>query len=320
MKLRVRVVCALVVAACAGNTQSVPPGPVDSGETDAGDSSVGPACDAKAPWGAPVPVTGDINTAADEGAPRLLPDELTLAFQRRTVIDGGDTITIFLAARPTRTNPFALLPASILANVNAPPPAEIQAQPFLSPDGLAIYFSGVRSFSSFDIFVARRDTSTGSFGLPSPVANVNSDKQEYEPYLASDGALWLTSDRPDHTATRIYRAPPAPNGSGSSFGPSEVVAGLDANLVYPVVSDDLRTIYVESYGPNPTSSTTSDIWVATRAEPGDTFSELHPVAELNTLANDYPGWISPDNCHLYLASDRPGGAGGFDLYVASRTK
>ncbi len=43
------------------------------------------------------------------------------------------------------------------------------------------------------------------------------------------------------------------------------------------------------------------------------------VAELNTAADDFGPVISADGEELYLYSDRPGGFGGFDVYVSRRT-
>jgi hypothetical protein len=43
------------------------------------------------------------------------------------------------------------------------------------------------------------------------------------------------------------------------------------------------------------------------------------VTELNTAAQEWPTWVSPDGCRLYF-SRRPGegGADNYDLYVAER--
>jgi hypothetical protein len=48
------------------------------------------------------------------------------------------------------------------------------------------------------------------------------------------------------------------------------------------------------------------------------FGTPKPVTELNSSRLEYPQWLSVDGCRLYLESDRPGGAGDLDVYVASR--
>src|SRR5712691_7720059 len=66
-------------------------------------------CDPMGTFDAPLPLTG-FNTAADEGAARLTPDELELYFRRRP--DAGTTPDIYRALRnnPTQTfgTPLAL--------------------------------------------------------------------------------------------------------------------------------------------------------------------------------------------------------------------
>ena len=41
---------------------------------------------------------------------------------------------------------------------------------------------------------------------------------------------------------------------------------------------------------------------------------------VNSAQGDEPGWISADGCRLYLYSNRPGGMGMQDIYVAKRPK
>jgi hypothetical protein len=43
------------------------------------------------------------------------------------------------------------------------------------------------------------------------------------------------------------------------------------------------------------------------------------IGELNSSAIDQPVWISDDECTVYLTSNSPGGVGGYDILVATRT-
>lgn len=61
-----------------------------------------------------------------------------------------------------------------------------------------------------------------------------------------------------------------------------------------------------------------DIWTASRTSAANPFSSLHAVTELNSASNDIPTFLTPDRCTLYLQSDRPGGVGGYDIYVATK--
>ncbi len=62
-----------------------------------------------------------------------------------------------------------------------------------------------------------------------------------------------------------------------------------------------------------------DIWVATRqtrSDPWATPENLGPT--INTTGIDSTPWVTPDGLELYFSSDRPGGYGGVDIWVATR--
>jgi hypothetical protein len=42
------------------------------------------------------------------------------------------------------------------------------------------------------------------------------------------------------------------------------------------------------------------------------------VQALNTGAQDLMGWVSPDGCRVYFASNNAAGVGESDIYVAER--
>lgn len=81
----------------------------------------------------------------------------------------------------------------------------------------------------------------------------------------------------------------------------------------PTLSADKLTIYLSSTRSGGQGS--FDIWAAHRTTINDGFSNPVPVAELNSSKTEFVGWLSPDNCRLYLSSDR---AGTYDIYVATR--
>jgi hypothetical protein len=63
-----------------------------------------------------------------------------------------------------------------------------------------------------------------------------------------------------------------------------------------------------------------DIWVATRATTTDEWGDevnLHPL--VNSAYADVGPRLSSDGLRLYFSSDRPGGYGGMDLWVTTRT-
>ncbi len=58
-----------------------------------------------------------------------------------------------------------------------------------------------------------------------------------------------------------------------------------------------------------------DLYVTARSATG--WSEAQPVAALNSAGDEIDPHVSPDGRRLYFASDRPGGSGRFDLWVAA---
>ena len=61
-----------------------------------------------------------------------------------------------------------------------------------------------------------------------------------------------------------------------------------------------------------------DVLVATRADANSSFGPGAPLDGVNSAANDWPLFVSGDQCSLYLASSRPGGLGGMDIWVSRR--
>lgn len=61
-----------------------------------------------------------------------------------------------------------------------------------------------------------------------------------------------------------------------------------------------------------------DIWVATRPSVGAAFGAPSPLNEVNSAANDYGPFLSSDGLLLYFGSDRAGGMGSADVWVAAR--
>lgn len=57
---------------------------------------------------------------------------------------------------------------------------------------------------------------------------------------------------------------------------------------------------------------------AARCNPSAPFGPAVAISELNSNASDEGATLSPDELTVYFDSSRPGGMGGFDIYVATR--
>lgn len=291
---------AWALAACGGVRDEKS----DAGAPNAGMPGASSICDPTGKFDAPA----KLDAAISGTTPRLTADELELYFNRNQ----GTDYNIYRAQRSIIGEPFgAPIP---LTQLNTAAPDENAS---LSSDGLMLFFESVRvSGEGYHLYVSTRTSRVGEFGPPSEVANVNSamvTDTDAQPFVTVDGQeLWFTSTRAGGLGSNdIYRAV----WNGSNFANVAAIAALSSNATdwVPTLSADKLTIYLSS---NRTGGKGSyDIWTAHRSTTSDGFPAPTPVPELNSSTNDYVGWLSPDNCRLYISSDR---AGNFDIYVATR--
>lgn len=207
----------------------------------------------------PTPVP-ELNLAgANEFSVTLSRNGLTLILESTRV---GGTSHLFVANRLNRGSAFG--PLAPLCGVNS---GDSDGQPWLSWDGLRLYFASTRcSGGPYPcLYVASRPDPTACFGTPAPLDSLN-----LPPY--SSGGPTLTPDE-----LTIFFNSDRPGGSGGA-----------------------------------------DIWYATRANPADPFGQPQPVPNVNSPAFDGAPDISADGRALYFHSDRAGGVGGFDIWLASR--
>ena len=79
-------------------------------------------------------------------------------------------------------------------------------------------------------------------------------------------------------------------------------------------SPDGATMVLTRWKKNSTRGNNADLYVSNWD--GRTWSRPQPIADLNTRSNEREAAFSRDGNYLYFSSDRAGGAGGYDLYVA----
>jgi Tol biopolymer transport system component len=85
----------------------------------------------------------------------------------------------------------------------------------------------------------------------------------------------------------------------------------------PHLSRNGRSLYFTSTRPD--SSGVEDLWVSQRAHPDAPWGPpVNLGAVVNSTFNDRSPELSRDGHYLFFASDRPGGSGGFDIWVSWR--
>ena len=251
------------------------------------------------------PVPG-VNTTGEEQNAWLSHDELTIVLSRKMDVTGGD---LFVAHRAHREDEFGFAVAIDEINTGSD-----EYRPSLSDDGKTIYFDRRDITNAYTIMTAVRGSSTGVFGEAAPVAVVNSDHSDFEPFVTADG-MYFGSTRaglPD-----LYFAPRAGGGFGTPVALTEVNSDVAEEI--PVPRFDGRALYFSAADRGASGGTTkghlTDVWIATRSAPGATFGSPMPVFELATTDGEYPTWLSDDNCRLYFVTTR---TGNDDFWVASR--
>jgi len=109
-------------------------------------------------------------------------------------------------------------------------------------------------------------------------------------------------------------------GTPTNLGPT-INRGPTVNSFYedsaPSISSDGLSLYFSSFRPGGFGS--DDIWVTTRATTEDDWgTPVNLDQTVNSSSGDFCPNISADGLSLFFVSERPGGSGGWDLWVATR--
>jgi hypothetical protein len=257
-------------------------------------------CNPAAPFQAPTLVPA-INTSFDETGLSLTRDEL-VAFVGRT-IQGSDQL-LRVATRGSIGADFSAATAdAMLAAINNETGSEYGAT--TSADGFLLYFHR-QATSVIGIEMAMRGDVTQPFAASQGVSVDRSTLVDaLTPHLSKDGQTlyWL-----DFTRFGLHQA--QRNSQPSSFTNARPASSID-NVYNPVVSTDETALYWSN-------GMGDDVLVSTRRDRSGTFGAGTPLDGVNSAADDWPVFLTEDGCLLYLASSRPGGLGGMDIWVARR--
>lgn len=282
-------------------------------------------------FGPPISIT-QLNTTLDERDIRFSADELTAAFSRGSEVDGGlptASTTVYTCTRPSKALPFG--PVTPLVH----DPATGVVYPTLSGDALRLWSetlcedftsgctplqlavfdpdAGVYRPTGDSLYIENEPN--GPFGAGSIGGDgiVTSDGGAY--YYASlvdsgapDGALdgvFVASGFPSTVGHYTYYTSSRP-----VFLPTDTTTFVDN----PIVTIDELTLFASTVT---TSEPVRHVSVAVRGAVSDPFGPLRPVHELDSTDGEYPSWISPDGCRLYLTRII---GGQRDLYVATRSQ
>jgi serine/threonine protein kinase/Tol biopolymer transport system component len=286
-----------------------------------------------ASFGAPIRLPAPINSPSDDSNVSLSMDGTMLWFSsdRPGAEGNGD---LFFVRRVRKASPGpAPTPLEILtsddwewtAPVNAGPTVNASGDdnaPFLSANRISLYFRSIRSggLGGADIWVARRPGVRQPWMPPVNAGpTVNSSAAEGRPSMTADGLLLVVfSSRAGGSGARdLYTSSrattDAPWGELVNMGPP---INTNRDESGPQISSDGLTLLFASNRAGGLGQ--SDFWMATRASVDQPWGEPVHLGAVNSPQEDFSATLSADQLALIYSSNRPGGSGGRDLYIATR--
>jgi hypothetical protein len=282
---------------------------------------------ANSEWSTPVNLGPVVNSSANEQNGTLARDGLSLYISSNRAGTSGP-LDIWVSQRAcTDADPTCAWQAPV--NLGVPINSSgADFAPNLSGDGHLLFFASNRGGGATDIYVSHRTDPNDDFGWEDPVplgAGVNTSVQEQAPmYLqsAEDGTANLYFNRGVLALNQadIYVA--SVSRDGETLGPAQLVAELSdpsANDAAITIRADGREAMFWSNRVGGLGQT--DLWVSTRQSIHDPWSPpVDAGAPLNSEFADMTPSFSWDGRTLIFSSNRlPGGQGGNDLYMSTRT-
>ena len=201
-----------------------------------------------------------------------------------------------------RTQLFAASNWTSPANVSELNTGFDDGSPFVSYDGLTIFFYSYRAGGQghSDLWQATRPSRSSPFGAPVHLGGgVNSEQHEAHPSLTADGlelffmrstAIWKEDDL--YRTTRTATSEP--------FSTAVALSELNTSVAeaFPCISPDGLTLYFTS---NRSGSSGDDIWFATRPDRASPFGTPQRLESVNSGDREIAFSIRAEGLTAYLA-------------------
>ena len=208
-------------------------------------------------------------------------------------------------------------PAELVAELNSP---QSDDDPTLTGDLLEVYFESNRPDQpSGDLWRAVRASADLPFEAPTHVDELSSLEQDGTPEVSLDGlTIYFHSRRAGGAGgVDVYRS--SRPSRDDPWDPPMQVAELctaDDESAPWTTADDVTLVFGTG---RPGGLGAYDLWTARRPAPGEPFGEIAPWPVLNSTLIENEPWLDPAMTLIYFTSDRAGGAGGYDLWIATRS-
>lgn len=284
---------------------------------------------------APVNLGPAINSGANNQHPAISRNGLSLYYSSDRSGTFGK-LDIWVSQRPSLEDSWGT-PQNLGPNINS---AGNDFAPAFTPDGHWMYFQsnrpgGCGPAGTLDLYVSHRRDKHDDFGwepaLHIPCGNINTPGDDA-------GALIFNDEEHDQIILYFTRnlTPANPDGfdiyvatknedddDPTAFGPAVLVPELSSpfrDTRMAIRRDGLEMILSSGRPGSVGPTRNEDLWVSQRESTDDPWGapvNLGPV--VNSPFFDGAPALSRDGTTLYFFSERPGGFGKRDLYVATRT-
>jgi len=278
-------------------------------------------------WSEPVNLGPIVNSEFDDTHPAISANGRSLYISSTRPVGSFGAADIWVSQRASVNDPWGP-PQNLGPNINTP---YNDAAPNLSFDGHWLYFHSNRpgGCGIADLYVSYREDTDDDFGWE-PAVDLGCAINSHRPYF-SNGPTYFKDDETG-TVTMYFNGN-RPEGIGianiyvstqghdGTFGPAVLVPELSSPKMdgRTAIRRDGLEMLISSNRSGSIGS--NDIWVSTRASTSDAWSTpVHLGPQINSGFFDGGSALSCDGSTLYFTSSRPGGLGGRDLYVSTRTE
>jgi len=226
----------------------------------------------------------------------------------------------FWADSPASFSVFSL-PQNIGAPVNT---SDNESSAVVAPNGLSLYFSSNRSgtLGTIDLWVSQRATPTSAWGMPQNLTILNSENVENFPALSPDGkTLFFNCSCPNSAGgADLYMTTRTDVNNDLGW-----TAPVNLGMVVNSSANEIAAAYFEDpasgkallYFTSDRGDGTEDIYQSIRNADG-TFNAPTNVASLNSSSAERGVAIRRDGLEVFIGSNRDGGQGARDIWVATR--
>lgn len=307
----------VALVACGRESEDLPSAPSVS--------FIAPSSSAEwSPWSEPVNLGSVINSPFLEESPMLSNDRLSLYFMsdRPGGVGGND---LWVSHRACLDCPWEQ-PVNLIA-VNSP---RNENGPSLSRDGHLLFFQSNRPGSQLlDIYMTSRADSKDDHAWGSAVrlgSEVNTATRETYPEFLPIGdedaaSLYFSRGPTTHDADIVVVSIAR---DGATLGAATPVTELNdpdptVDESSPSVRKDGKEILFRSNRVGSLGG--GDFWASTRQSADSPWSPpMNLGLPVNSVFDEVTPSLSFDRRTLFFVSDRPGGVGGYDIWMSTRTK